>query len=105
MYQILSLKPIQLVMECSTGSNITTIQGVFLLRLTADCPKASTPEHLFVRTLEFLLGSQELISLPLLTQSQDWLGEVDLELDLSKFVVDESAVPSPRRSVSLQRFS
>ena len=104
LYRIIAADPIQLVIDCITGSNITTIQGVYMLQLTADCPKASTPEHLFVWTPELLLGSQELITLPLLTQSKEWLGEVERELDLNYIVESTSMLPSPMSSMPLETF-
>ena len=82
LYRILAARPVQLVRECRTGNNITTIQGVHLLRLTEECPKASTPHHLFIRTPDLLVGLRKIITLPLLTQSREWLGEVAKELDL-----------------------
>ena len=50
LYRILAVNPVQLVMDCKSGSNITTISGVHLLRLTEACPKASTHDFFFVRT-------------------------------------------------------
>ena len=82
LYQILAVNPVQLVMDCKSGSNITTISGVHLLKLTEECPKASTHEFLFVRTPD-LVGFHELITLSLLSQAQEWLGEMSWELDLT----------------------
>ena len=104
LYRILTIKPMQLVRDCITGSNVTTIQGVYMLTLTTECPKASTPEHLFIRTPELLLGSQELITLPLLSRSKEWLGEVDREVDFSQIITSMSNMPSLSPSIPLQKF-
>ena len=90
MYRILSAKPVQLVKECQDGSTLSLIEGVYLLKLTDECPKASTPDHLFVRTPDLLVGLRKIITLPLLSQSQEWLGEVAKELDLQS-ALDEVA--------------
>ena len=83
-------------MDCKSGSNITTISGVHLLRLTEACPKASTSEFLFVRTPD-LVEFHELITLPLLSQAKEWLGEVSRELDLTAVMksMDDTEVPRP----------
>ena len=104
LYRIITIKPLQLVRDCKTGSNVTTIQGVYMLTLTSDCPKASTPEHLFIRTPELLLGSQELITLPLLSRSKEWLGEVDREVDFSQILTSMTSMPVPPTSIPLQKF-
>ena len=90
LYRILSAKPVQLVKECQDGSTLSLIEGVYLLKLTDECPKASTPDHLFVRTPDLLVGLRKIITLPLLSQSQEWLGEVAKELDLQS-ALDEVA--------------
>ena len=90
------MNPVQLVMDCKSGSNVTTISGVHLLRLTEACPKASTTEFLFVRTPE-LVGYHELITLPLLFQAKEWLGEMSKELDLTEVMksMEDPDVPEP----------
>ena len=102
LYQILAVNPVQLVMDCKSGSNITTISGVHLLRVTEACSKASTHD-LFVRTPD-LVGFHELITLPLLSQAKEWLGEMSRELDLTAVMksMDDLGVPSP--TIPLRRF-
>ena len=103
LYRILAVKPVQLVMDCKAGSNVTTISGVHLLRLTEDCPKASTNEFLFVRTPD-LVGYHELITLPLLSQAKEWLGDMSKELDLTEAMksMEDPDVPEP--SIPLRKF-
>ena len=48
LYRIMTSEPTQLVVECKTETNITSIPGIHLLQLTEECPKASTSEYLFV---------------------------------------------------------
>ena len=54
LYRFLAVNTVQLVMDCKTDSNVTTISGVHLLRLTEACPKASTMDFLFVRMPELV---------------------------------------------------
>ena len=103
LYRILAVKPVQLVMDCKTGSNITTISGVHLLRLTEACPKASTADFLFVRTPD-LVGYHELITLPLLSQAKEWLGEMSKELDLTKVMKSMEDPDLPEPSIPLRKF-
>ena len=103
LYRILAVNPVQLVMDCKTGSNITTISGVHLLRLTEACPKASTADFLFIRTPE-LVGYHELITLPLLSQAKEWLGEMSKELDLTKVMKSMEDPDLPEPSIPLRKF-
>ena len=103
LYRIMSTEPTQLVIECETGTNITTIQGIHLLQLTEECPKASTSEYLFVRTPD-MIGYHEIIRLPLLSQAKEWLvtiaKEVDLTRDLEEIELDISlSLPEFRQRV------
>ena len=86
-------------MDCKTGSNINTISGVHLLRLTEACPKTLTHDFLFVRTPD-LVGFHELITLPLLSQAKEWLGEMSQELDLMVVMksMDDLWVPIPEQA-------
>ena len=104
MYRIMTDKPIMLTMDCKNGHNSTIIRGIFHLQLSDECPKASTPDHLFVRTPDLLLGTQELIALPLLSQSKEWLGEINRELDLSSVLESIDSVPGLDRTVPLRTF-
>ena len=103
LYRILAAKPVQLVQECRTGTNITTIRGVHLLQLTEDCPKASTPHHLFIRTPDLLVGLQKIITLPLLSQSRQWLGDVAKELDLKRAFRGIEELTDTRAKVPLSK--
>ena len=92
-YRIMSTEPTQLVLERESGTNMTIIQGIHLLQLTEECPKASTSEYLFVRTPD-MIGYHEIIRLPLLSRAKEWLGtiakEVDLTRDLEETELDTS---------------
>ena len=103
LYWILAVNPVQLVMDCKTGSNITMISGVHLLQLTEACPKASTSDFLFVRTPD-LIGFHELITLPLLSQTKGWLGEMSRELDLTAVMKSMDNTDLPRPTIPLRRF-
>ena len=83
LYRIMTSDPIQLVVKCESGTNITTIQGIHLLQLTQECPKASTSEYLFVRMPD-MIGDHEIIRLPLLSQAKEWLGTMAKEVDLTR---------------------
>ena len=104
MYRIMTEKPILLVTECREGHNLTTIRGIYNLNLSDECPRASTPDHLFVRTPDLLLGSQELIALPLLARSEEWLGKIDEELDLTSVLDSMERLPQLDRTVPLTTF-
>ena len=103
LYRIMSSSPLQLVMECKTGANTTTIQGVYMLQLTEECPKASTAYHLFQRTPD-MVGYYDLITLPLLSQSSKWIGEVTEELDLQATMESMDSTLTGLDSVSLKEF-
>ena len=83
LYRIMSTEPTHLVLECESKTNMTTIQGVYFLQLTEECPKASTSEYLFVRTPD-MIGYHEIIRLPLLSRANEWLGTIAKEVDLTK---------------------
>ena len=82
LYRIMTSEPTQLVIECKKETNITSIQGIHLLQLTEECPKASTSEYLFVRAPD-MIGYHEIIRLPLLSQAKEWLGTIAKEVDLT----------------------
>ena len=102
-YRILAVNPVQLVLDCKTGNNVTTISGVHLLQLTENCPKASTTDFLFVRTPD-LLGYHELITLPLLSQAKEWLGDMSKELDLNAVMKSMEDPDLPQPSIPLRKF-
>ena len=82
LYRIMTSEPTQLVVECETKTNITSIQGIHLLQLTEECPKASASEYLLVRAPD-MIGYHEIIRLPLLSQAKEWLGAIAKEVDLT----------------------
>ena len=82
LHRIMPYEPTQLVVECKTETNITSMQGIHLLQLTEECPKASTSEYLFVRAPD-MIGYHEIIRLPLLSQAKEWLGTIAKEVDLT----------------------
>ena len=87
LYRIMTSEPTQLVVECKKETNITSIQGIHLLQLTEECPKASTSEYLFVRAPD-MIGYHEIIRLPLLSQAEEWLGTIAKEVDLTNGLED-----------------
>ena len=103
LYRILAVNPVQLVLDCKTGSNVTTISGVHLLQLTENCPKASTTDFLFVRTPD-LVGYHELITLPLLSQAKEWLGDMSKELDLNAVMKSMEDPDLTQPSIPLRKF-
>ena len=79
-YRLMTAGPTQLVFECTTGKNTTLVEGITLVELTEDCPSASTSDYLFVRTPD-LYEQRDIIDLPVLTQTNQWLGDVTKGLD------------------------
>ena len=85
-FRILVTVPTQLTWNCIDGSTqVDTIDGVYLLTLTEKCPKATTPDHLFVRNPD-ILPAQQMIALPLVQQATEWFdslgaGFEDVDLD------------------------
>ena len=75
-FRILASRPTQLTIACSEGAKVETIQGIHLLTLTKECPKANTPDHFFMRN-PHIVSSQELISLPLVHDAQEWLNNIN----------------------------
>ena len=72
-FRILATKPTQLTYNCEENQNkVKTIEGVFILELNDTCPKANTPDHLFVRNSQ-ILASQQLIALPLVHEASRWI--------------------------------
>ena len=103
LYRLMTSEPTQLVVECDSGTNITTIQGVHLLQLTEECAKASTAEYLFVRTPD-MIGYHEIIRLPLLSQAKEWLGTIAKEVDLMAGLSAIDTSSSSTSSLSLLEF-
>ena len=75
-FWILVSRPTQLTIACKEGAKVETIQGIHLLTLTEDCPKANTLEYFFVRN-PYLVSSQPLIPLPLIHDAKEWLKEIN----------------------------
>ena len=75
-FRILVSRPTQLTIACLEGAKVETIQGIHLLTLTKECPKANTPDHFFVRN-PHIVSSQELIPLPLVHDAKEWLKDVN----------------------------
>ena len=75
-FRILVSRPTQLTITCLEGAKVETIQGIHLLTLTKECPKANTPDHFFVRN-PHIVSSQELILLPLVHDAKEWLKDVN----------------------------
>ena len=75
-FQIMTSRPTQLTIACEEGAEVETIQGVHLLTLTEDCPKANTPDHFFVRN-PHVVSSQQLIPLPLIQDAKEWIKEIN----------------------------
>ena len=79
-YRLLTAEPTQLVTECHSGTHTTLVDGVHMVNLSDECPRASTPDFVFTRTPS-LYHRHELIKLPLLEHSRRWLSEVSQELN------------------------
>ena len=85
-FRILVSRPTQLTIACKEGAKVETIQGIHLLTLTKECPKANTPDHFFVRN-PHIVSSQELISLLLVHDAKEWLKDInatDKDVDLQE---------------------
>ena len=103
LYRIMTSEPTQLVVECYSGTNITTIQGIHLLQLTKECPKASTAEYLFFQTPD-MIGYHEINQLPLLSQAKEWLGTIAMEVGLMAGLSTIDPSSSSTLSISLPEF-
>ena len=75
-FQILASPPTQLTIACKEGAEVQTIQGVHLLTLMEDCPKANTLDHFFVWN-PHIVSSQQLVPLPLLQDAKEWIKEIN----------------------------
>ena len=104
LYRIMTSEPIQLVVECDSGTNIPTIQGIHLLQLTEEFPKASTAEYLFFQTSD-MIGYHKIIQLPLLSQVKEWLGTIAKEVDLMAGLSTIDSSFTSTSSVSTPRVS
>ena len=64
-FQILVTEPTQLTKIFLDGkTKADTIGGVYILTFSDNCPKAITPDHIFIRN-PHVVSSQQLIALPL----------------------------------------
>ena len=78
-FRITTKEPMRLYQDCGPNQEpkISTIQGVYLLNLTEECPKASTADYYFSqnrRIIEYL----NVIQLPTSQETQHWL-DLDTE--------------------------
>ena len=75
-FQIMTSQPTQLTIACKEGAEVETIQGVHLLTLTEECPKANAPDHFFVWN-PHVVSSQQLIPLPLIQDAKECIKEIN----------------------------
>ena len=76
-FLILVTMPTQLTKICLDGNTqVETIRGVYILTLSDDCPKANTPDHIFIRNLH-VVSSQQLIALPLIQTAAERFNIID----------------------------
>ena len=76
-FRILVTEPTQLMRICHDGSpTVETINGVFILTLTENCPKANTPDHVFTRN-PHVVSWQEMIALPLIQKAMKWFDTIE----------------------------
>ena len=75
-FEYWSWNPTQLTKVCLDGNTqVETIEGVYILTLSDDCPKANTPDHIFTRN-PHVVSSQQPISLPLIETAAEWLDTI-----------------------------
>ena len=76
-FRILVTEPTQLAKICLDGNTqVETIEGVYILTLLDNCPKANTPDHIFTRN-PHVVSSQQLIALPLIQTAAEWFNTID----------------------------
>ena len=70
-------EPTQLAKICLDGNTqVETIEGVYILTLSDNCPKANTPDYIFTRN-PHVVSSQQLIALPLIQTAAEWFNTID----------------------------
>ena len=75
-FRILASEPTQLTKICLDGkTEVKTIKGVHILTLSDTCPKANTPDHIFIRN-PHVVSSQQLISLPNVQTASSWFDKI-----------------------------
>ena len=73
-------EPTQLTKICLDGkTEVKTIKGVYILTLSDTCPKANTPDHIFIRN-PHVVSSQQLISLPNVQTASSWFDKIENSL-------------------------
>ena len=102
-FRLLSTEPRQLVIECKEANKVETIWGVHLLNLTAECPKASTAHHYFTRTTN-MVGFAKIVTIPLLTQSKEWIGRLSKEFDKGDIKLALEEMTDHSMSIPIQQF-
>ena len=82
-FRILVTKPTQLHISCIEGENkIVTIEGVYLLKLTKNCNKAHTNDHVLNRNPTILKTGSPL-ALPTLNDTERWVKAFKREFESS----------------------
>ena len=104
-FRILVTSPTRLTRACKSGdTKVETLNGVNTVTLDEECPKASTPDHLFVRNPD-LLSSQQLIALPLIEKATEWIESIEekfKQVDLEE--IFENINEDFDRTVTIQTF-
>ena len=73
MFRILTDKQVTLTRQCKNQQTLTEIiEEQYELELTPECPRASTPTQLFVRSPQ-MVSSLNMLSLPLKSNTKQWL--------------------------------
>ena len=76
-FRILVTEPTQLAKICLDGkTEVETIEGFYILTLSDTCPKANTPDHIFIRN-PHVVSSQQLIALPNVQTAAKWFDNKD----------------------------
>ena len=113
-FRVLAAKPVPLTFDCGFHSKtkVITIEGVYLLNLTAECPQANTPTHLFLRNAH-VSEFRDLMAMPFTIPTNTWLGELRDELgsdvlgdvlqDLQSSQFQPVTLPQFRRHVTRER--
>jgi len=101
-FRILARDETELVMDCLGGKEVIPIRGVSFVNLTDECPRASTPTHILMRTAS-LLEVEKLVALPFSNASETWLhGLVDVVRQPSFFSLNEWGAFLPAGPTQLQ---
>ena len=74
-FRILVTQPTQLTWSCNEGSKVDSIQGVTIIKLSKRCPKANTPDHIFIRN-PTIATKREVVTLPALQNNTEWFENI-----------------------------